>query len=103
MANFKYNELSKAKIQPNRNIVISAVEKSNEFCGFTLAQQLEVREGNKKTNVFFKNAIIVEDIAGLYNIRDAINVAIEEFEKEQTLIEEFEKEESLKNNEDWDA
>ena len=69
----EYTELSKAKITDSRNIVISICSKG----GFTIAQQLEVKEdGGKNTNVFLKGAFHVDDIHGLYNLRDAINLAI---------------------------
>ena len=69
----EYTELSKAKVTESRNIVVSACSKG----GFTIAQQLEVKEdGGKNTNVFLKGAFHVEDIHGLYNLRDAVNLAI---------------------------
>ena len=68
----EYNEISRAKITDSRNIVISACSKG----GFTIAQQLEAKESNKTTSVFLKGAFHVDDIHGLYNIRDAINLAI---------------------------
>lgn len=71
-----YNELSKAKTQDKRNIVIS--ERSTG--GFTMAQQVEVVEGARVMNVFLKGAFHVDDLGGLYNLRDALNVAIEAVE-----------------------
>lgn len=69
----EYNELSRAKVTDSRNIVISDCNKG----GFTIAQQLEAREGdNKITTVFLKGAFHVDDVQGLYNLRDAINLAI---------------------------
>ncbi len=68
----EYNELSRAKITDSRNIVISACSKG----GFTVAQQLEAKEGDKITSVFMKGAFHIEDVNGLYNLRDAINLAI---------------------------
>ena len=67
-----YNELSKAKITDSRNIVISKCSKG----GFTIEQQLEAHEGDSVTNVFMKGAFHIEDVHGLYNLRDAINMAI---------------------------
>lgn len=81
MSKIEYNELSSAEIQDNRKLVISECSKG----GYTLAQQLEVNEGNGHIiNVFLKNAIHVDNLNGLYNLRDALNVAIqkqEEFDK----------------------
>ena len=70
--NTTYDELSKVKIADKRNAVISQCSKG----GFTIAQQLEVIEGDKKTNVFLKGALHVETTEGLVNLRDAINVAL---------------------------
>ena len=90
MAKFKieYNEISRAKVSDSRNIVISACSKG----GFTIAQQLEAKENDKITSVFLKGAFHVDDMHGLLNIRDAVNLAIKITE------------ENMKNedNEDWD-
>lgn len=90
MAEIKYTELAKAKIQKSRNLVISATSKG----GFTIAQQLEVNEGNRTTTVFLgKSGMIVDDLEGLYSVRDALNVAIDKMEN---------KEVAEKDDEDWD-
>ena len=68
----EYNEISRAKVTDSRNIVISSCSKG----GFTIAQQLEAKENDKTTSVFLKGAFHVDDIHGLYNIRDAVNLAI---------------------------
>ena len=68
----EYNEISKAKVSDSRNIVISSCSKG----GFTIAQQLEANENGKITTVFTKGAFQVEDIQGLYELRDATNLAI---------------------------
>ena len=68
----EYNEISKAKVSDSRNIVISSCSKG----GFTIAQQLEANENGKITTVFMKGAFHVDDIQGLYELRDAINFAI---------------------------
>lgn len=78
--NINYKELARARIQDKRNIVISKTDK--ELSQFTIAQQLIVEEGNRNTYVFMKNAFHVDNIEGLYNLRDALNVAIAEAEKE---------------------
>ena len=90
MADISYNELAVAKIQERRNIVISQANKG----GYTLAQQIVVEEGNRETKLFLKHGIIFDDLAGLYNLRDALNVAIE---KEEKRIQ-FEKD----NEVEWD-
>ena len=68
----EYHELSRAKVTDSRNIVISNCSKG----GFTIAQQLEAKENDKTISVFMKGAFHVEDIHGLYNLRDAVNLAI---------------------------
>lgn len=82
----EYNELSRAKVTDSRNIVVSSCSKG----GFTIAQQLEAKENEKTTSVFLKGAFHVDDIHGLYNIRDAINLAIKVAE------------ENSNNDIDWD-
>lgn len=69
----EYNEISRAKVTDSRNVVISSCSKG----GFTIAQQLEAKENDKTTSVFLKGAFHVDDIHGLYNIRDAVNLAIQ--------------------------
>ena len=75
--NMRYEELARAQIQPKRSIVISSFSKG----GFTIAQQLEVEENNHKMNASLKGAFHIEDIDGLYNLRDALNVAIQRCEQ----------------------
>lgn len=77
-----YNELASAEITDSRNIVISECSKG----GFTIAQQLKV-EGTK---VFMKGAFHVNDLEGLYNLRNAINLVISQIEKE------------FEDDDDWD-
>lgn len=68
----EYSEISRAKVTDSRNIIISNCSKG----GFTIAQQLEAKENDKTTSVFLKGAFHVDDIHGLYNLRDAVNLAI---------------------------
>lgn len=82
----EYTELSRAKVTESRNIVISNCSKG----GFTIAQQLEAKENDKTTSVFMKGAFHVEDIHGLYNLRDAVNLAIKITE------------EAVESDEEWD-
>ena len=84
--NIEYGELAKARVTDSRNIVISTCNKG----GFTIAQQLQAKEGNKITSVFMKGAFHIEDIDGLHNLRDAINLAIKKIE------------ESKENDAEWD-
>lgn len=68
----EYSEISRAKVSDSRNIVISACSKG----GYTIAQQLVAQEDGKTTSVFMKGAFHVDDIRGLYELRDAVNFAI---------------------------
>ena len=92
----KYLELSNAQIADKRRLVISECVKENQDtkeniqCGFTLAQQVEVEEGKRMTRVFLKNGIHVASIDELYNLRDAINDAIDKYENEKSDEEEWE-------------
>ena len=95
-AKMKYLELSNAQIADKRRLVISECVKENQDtkeniqCGFTLAQQVEVEEGKRVTRVFLKNGIHVASIDELYNLRDAINNAIDKYENEKNDEEEWE-------------
>lgn len=82
----KYTEIAKAKVSPTRTIVISECSKG----GFTIAQQLETTEDGKPISVFLKGAFHIDDLKGLYEFRDALNLVIDQ-------IEEVEK-----NADDWD-
>lgn len=73
----EYTELSKAKVSDSRNIVLSSCSKG----GFTIAQQLEAKEEGKTTTVFLKGAFHVDDNHGLYELRDAVNLAIKTSEE----------------------
>lgn len=81
----EYAELSRAKVTESRNIVISNCSKG----GFTIAQQLEAKENDKITSVFMKGAFHVEDVHGLYNLRDAINLAIKISEESKDTDDEW--------------
>ena len=73
----RYTEIAKAEITQTRNVVISKCSRG----GFTMAQQLVAREGDgKDTVVYLKGAFHVDDVQGLYNLRDALNVAIQDVE-----------------------
>ncbi len=71
----EFVELSRAKIQETRNIIIS----QNSQGDITMAQQIEVMEGQNRTIIFFKGAMYI-DKDKLINLRDAINEALEKLE-----------------------
>ena len=80
MANkIEYKEIAKAKVSDARNIVISECSKG----GFTIAQQLEAKEGDKTTTVFMKNAFHIDEVEGLHNLRDALNAVIFSLEQKK--------------------
>lgn len=81
MKGCKYKELSAARVQKKRNVVVSECVCGETFAGFTLAQQLIVDEYGAQTNVFLKNAIHVDTIENLCSLRDAINLAIKKHDK----------------------
>ena len=70
-----YTELSNAEITENRNIVISECSKG----GFTVAQQLKADDAK----VFMKGALHIDNLEGLYNLRNALNVAIDKVEEKE--------------------
>lgn len=76
--NIQYEEIAKAEVSATRNVVISSCSKG----GFTIAQQLVAKEDAKKdTIVYLKGAFHIDNIDGLYNIRDALNAAIQAIEE----------------------
>lgn len=77
-SNVKYKELARARVQERRSLVISSFFKG----GYTIAQQLEIQENNYKMDVSLKGAFHIESIDGLYNLRDALNVAIKKIEED---------------------
>lgn len=79
MAEPQYIKLSSAKIQEEKNLVISECSKG----GYTLAQQMVVKDGTKKINIYLKGAIHINDVEGLHNLRDALNIAIAEVENQK--------------------
>lgn len=86
MSRYTYKEIARAKVSETRNVVISQCSGG----GFTIAQQLDVQEGDKKMTVFLKNSIHLDDVKGLYELRDTINYALKSIES------------SPKDEEEWD-
>ena len=69
----EYHEIARAIVTKSRNVIISYCSRG----GYTIAQQLVAKEeGEKETAVFLKGAFHVDEIGGLYELRDAINLAI---------------------------
>lgn len=92
MAEITYKEICRAKIANTRNAVISKCSKG----GFTLAQQLEVQEGQNKTSVFLKGALHIDSLESLCELRNALNVVIK---KEQEAIN---TNDEIEPDEEWD-
>ena len=83
-----YTEISSASVTEKRKIVISTCSKG----GFTVAQRMDTEEENNKiTSLYLKGAFHINDLTGLYNLRDAINLAISKVESGE-----------LDSDEDWD-
>lgn len=78
-ANKKYEELAKAKIQDKRNLVLSKAFVG----GYTLAQQISFMEGPKETLIFLSGAFHIDNLEGVYNLRDALNEAIKKEEEKE--------------------
>lgn len=79
MSEMQYTKLSSAQIEESKNLVISEYSKG----GYTLAQQITTTDNGKKLNVYLKGAFRIKDISGLYNLRDALNVAIGKIEQNE--------------------
>lgn len=73
-----YRELARATTTKSRQAVISKVTGCGN--GYTIGQRVEVPEEN--VAVFLKGGIHIDDLAGMYNLRDALNVAIHKEENE---------------------
>jgi len=76
MSKGDFREIASAKIQDKRELVLSERSKG----GYTLGQRVLVEEGKKITSVYLKNAIHIDTIDGIENLRDALNVALSEKE-----------------------
>lgn len=82
---YEYEEISKGQISASRNLVVSRCSKG----GFTIAQQLIANEGDRSTTVFMKGAFHIDDLAGLYEARNALTLAIEKVENGQAPEEDW--------------
>lgn len=87
-----YKEIAKTKIADNRHVVVSKVEEQEE--NYTIAQYLEVHEESQSNNgkplqVYLKGAIHVNGVSNLYSLRNMLNLAISEIEKENEEQQEW--------------
>lgn len=76
----EYSEISSAKITDNRSIVFSDCSKG----GYTVAQRMSITENNHTNKVYLKGAFHINDIQGLYELRDACNIAIKKIEERES-------------------
>lgn len=83
----KYKEIASTKIAENRTVILSKIEDQTDT--YTMAQVLEVNEPDtgglmtgKTFLVYMKGAMHINGISALYNLRDMLNLAISEIEKE---------------------
>lgn len=81
--NVEYNEITSAKVSDTRSIVISECSRG----GYTIAQRMDVKEKDNTTQVYMKGAFHVSDVDGLYNLRDAINLAVDRINDAEKDIE----------------
>lgn len=84
----EYTEISSAKVTENRCIVISDCSRG----GYTVAQRMEVAEDGHINKIYMKGAFHINDINGLYNLRDACNLAINQIESRNSDEETWDEE-----------
>lgn len=77
--NISYDEISRASIGNNRNVVISKCSAG----GFTVAQQIELKEEEGSFGTFLKGAIRIKNKESLQNFHDAIEVALSKIDEEK--------------------
>ena len=72
-------ELAKVSLSKTRRLILSKNYKSDSI---VLGQQLLISEGeNKTTTVFLKNAIYLDNITIVEELRDALNIVLKELKK----------------------
>lgn len=75
----EHTEIARAAVTESRNVVISDCSAG----GYTIAQQVVAQEGDREIPVFMKGAFHIDDIHGLYNLRDSLNLAIQIIENRE--------------------
>ena len=82
MGRLKYLELAKARIKPQRNVVISkTIDSENNFFGYSITEQLVTNEGERETKVFLRNGLGILNREGLEQLRNAIDETLEKITK----------------------
>lgn len=69
----EYTEIVACKVTESRSVVVSECSKG----GYTIAQRLEAKDGERDMPVFLKGAFHINDVEGLMHLRDTINLAID--------------------------
>lgn len=69
----EYTEIARAGISDAKNVVISNCSKG----GYTIAQQMVVKDGKSEVGIFMKGAIHIADLEALKRVRDALNVTLD--------------------------
>ena len=78
MARLRYNELAKARIKEQRNVVISeAIDKDNHLLGYSVAEQLVTYEDGKEVKLFLKSGLGILSDEGLLELKQAVDIACE--------------------------
>ena len=72
MNKVSYDEVARVKMSNTRDVVISKCSKG----GYTIAQKILIDKDEKPTSIFLKGAIKVNDIDGLKEIKETIDMAI---------------------------
>lgn len=77
MNKVSYDEVARVKMSDTRDVVISKCSKG----GYTIAQKILIDKDEKPTSIFLKGAIKVNDIEGLKDIKETIDMAIKKLEE----------------------
>lgn len=77
MNKVSYDEVARVKMSDTRDIVISKCSKG----GYTIAQKILIDKDEKPASIFLKGAIKVNDIEGLKDIKETIDMAIKKLEE----------------------
>lgn len=83
MNKVSYEEVARMKMTDTRDVVISECSKG----GYTIAQKILIDQDEKPTSIFLKGAIKVNDIDGLREFREMLDMAIEKLEVSEKKIE----------------
>lgn len=77
MNKVSYDEVARVKMSDTRDVVISKCSKG----GYTIAQKILIDKDEKPASIFLKGAIKVNDIEGLKDIKETIDMAIKKLEE----------------------